>query len=188
MPLKTEAQIEDAVKYFTDIIQWVGWTATPENTYTLSAYECPIFIKQKLAEKKDSGKNGIATEHQQAKNYSTGQRKSLNSSYMTTKMSASKHSYKVLPPRPPLTTPCGKLQKKLELVTQTSTPIRTPQEHGHEAMLKKRKPSPITLPLYSNLTHRNPTPLPKPPSHHYWKPLSNSNSLSPASNDQRYKQ
>jgi hypothetical protein len=34
VPLKTEAHIEDAVKYFTDIIQWAGWTATPENTYT----------------------------------------------------------------------------------------------------------------------------------------------------------
>jgi hypothetical protein len=52
VPLKTEAQIEDVVKYFTDIIQWAGWTATPENTYTPSSYDCPIFIKQKLAEKK----------------------------------------------------------------------------------------------------------------------------------------
>jgi hypothetical protein len=41
------------------------------------------------------------------------------------------------------------------------------EEHGNEAMLKKRKPSPITLPLYSNLTHLNPTPLSKPPTYHY---------------------
>jgi hypothetical protein len=46
---------------------------------------------------------------------------------MNTKMPTSKRSYMVLPPRPPLTTPCGKLQKKLKPVTQTSTPIRTPQ-------------------------------------------------------------
>jgi hypothetical protein len=52
VPLKTDAQIEDAVKYFTDIIQWAGWTATSEDTYTLSSSDCPIFIKQKLAEKR----------------------------------------------------------------------------------------------------------------------------------------
>jgi hypothetical protein len=56
--LKTDAPIEDAVKYFNDIIQWAGWTATPETTYTPLSYDCPIFIKQKLAEKEDSGKNG----------------------------------------------------------------------------------------------------------------------------------
>jgi hypothetical protein len=50
--LETEAQIEDPVKYFTDLIQWAGWTATPETTCTPSSYEYPIFIKQKLAEKK----------------------------------------------------------------------------------------------------------------------------------------
>jgi hypothetical protein len=50
--LKTEAQIEDAVEYYTDLIQWVGWTATPETTCTTSSYDCPIFIRQKLAEKK----------------------------------------------------------------------------------------------------------------------------------------
>jgi hypothetical protein len=50
--LKTDAQIEDTVKYFADIIQWAGWTATPEDTYTPSSSDCPIFIKQKLAEKK----------------------------------------------------------------------------------------------------------------------------------------
>jgi hypothetical protein len=56
VPLKTDAQIEDAVKYFTDIIQWAGWTAIPKNTYTPSSSDCPIFIKQKLAEKKKTPK------------------------------------------------------------------------------------------------------------------------------------
>jgi hypothetical protein len=52
VPLKTEAQIEDAVKYFTDLIQWAGWTATPKTTCTTSSCDYPIFIKQKLAEKR----------------------------------------------------------------------------------------------------------------------------------------
>jgi hypothetical protein len=46
------SKIEDAVKYFTDLIQWAGWTASPETTCTTSSYDYPIFIKQKLAEKK----------------------------------------------------------------------------------------------------------------------------------------
>jgi hypothetical protein len=52
VPLKTEAEIEDAVKYFTDLIQWAGWTTTPETTCTTSSYDYPIFIKQKFAEKR----------------------------------------------------------------------------------------------------------------------------------------
>jgi hypothetical protein len=54
-------------------------------------------------------------------------------------------------------------------------------------MLIKRRPSPITLPLYSNLIHLNPTPFPKTPSHHFLKPLSNSNPLFNASHDPRCK-
>jgi hypothetical protein len=64
--------------------------------------------------KEDCGKNGTYTGQQQAKNYSTGLRKSLNSSFMTIKITTSKRSSTVLPPRPPLITPCGKLQKDLK--------------------------------------------------------------------------
>jgi hypothetical protein len=118
--------------------------------------------------KEDPGKNGTATGHQQAKNYSTRLRKSLNSSFMNTKKPTSKRSYTFLPPQPPLTTPCGKLQKKKNLNQSCKLlhQFGRHKEHGHVAMLKKRKPSPITLPLYSDLTHRNPTPLSKTPSHH----------------------
>jgi hypothetical protein len=52
LPLKTEVQIEDVVKYFTDIIQLAGWTATPETTCTTSSCDYPIFKKQNLAEKR----------------------------------------------------------------------------------------------------------------------------------------
>jgi hypothetical protein len=50
--LKTEQDIEAAVKFFNDTIQWAGWIATPEHTDTLKTYECPILIKQKIEEKK----------------------------------------------------------------------------------------------------------------------------------------
>jgi hypothetical protein len=45
---KTEADIEAAVKFFNDTIQWAGWNATPEHTDTPKTYNCPILIKQKI--------------------------------------------------------------------------------------------------------------------------------------------
>jgi hypothetical protein len=106
VPLKPDSQTEDADQYFNDIIPWAGWNATPETTYTPSSYTCPIFIKQKLAEKKkDFGENGNVPGHQRAKNYSTEQRKTSNNSYITTKITAFKSSYMVSHPQLPMTTP-----------------------------------------------------------------------------------
>jgi hypothetical protein len=50
--LKTDEDIEAAVKFFNDTVQWAGWNATPEHTGTLKPYECPILIKQKIEEKR----------------------------------------------------------------------------------------------------------------------------------------
>jgi hypothetical protein len=50
--LKTEDDIEAAVKFFNDTIQWAGWYAIPEHTDTLKTYDCPILIKQKNQRKK----------------------------------------------------------------------------------------------------------------------------------------
>jgi hypothetical protein len=93
----------------------------------------------------------------------------------------------VLLPRPTLITPCGKLQKNLKSLKLLHRFGRH-KEHEQESMLIKRRPSPITLPLYSSLTHLNLTPFLTTPSHHYWKPLPNSNPLSTASNGPRFKQ
>jgi hypothetical protein len=46
--LKTNFDIETAIKNFNDIIQWAGWTTTPEHTGAHQTYDCPILIKQKL--------------------------------------------------------------------------------------------------------------------------------------------
>jgi hypothetical protein len=43
--LKTEEDIEAAVKFFRGTIQWAGWNAMPEHTDTLKAYDCPILFK-----------------------------------------------------------------------------------------------------------------------------------------------
>jgi hypothetical protein len=50
--LKTEEDIEAAVKFFNDTIHWAGWNTTPEHTDTLKTYDCPILIKQKIQEKR----------------------------------------------------------------------------------------------------------------------------------------
>jgi hypothetical protein len=33
-------------------MQWAGWNATPRLTDTLTAYNCPMLIKQKIEEKR----------------------------------------------------------------------------------------------------------------------------------------
>jgi hypothetical protein len=50
--LKTEEDIQAAVKFFNHTIQWEGWNATPEHTDTLKTHDCPILIKQKIEEER----------------------------------------------------------------------------------------------------------------------------------------
>jgi hypothetical protein len=50
--LKTEEDIEAAVKFFNDTIQWAGWNATPEHTETVKTYGCSILFKQKTEKNK----------------------------------------------------------------------------------------------------------------------------------------
>jgi hypothetical protein len=52
VPLKTEEDIEAAVKSFNDTVQWAGWNATPEHTDALKIYDFPIILKQKIEEKR----------------------------------------------------------------------------------------------------------------------------------------
>jgi hypothetical protein len=50
--LKTEEDIEAAVKFLNHTVQWAGWNATPEHTDRLKTCDCPILIKQKIEEKR----------------------------------------------------------------------------------------------------------------------------------------
>jgi hypothetical protein len=50
--LKTKEDIEPAVKFFNDKIQWAGWNTMPEHTDTVKTYDCPIIIKQKTEERR----------------------------------------------------------------------------------------------------------------------------------------
>jgi hypothetical protein len=111
--LKTEEDIEAAVKFFNDTIQCAGWNATPEHTDTLQTNGCPIFIKQKSKKREDSVEVGTDYEHQRAKDYLTQQHRNSNNSSIGTKMIAFKYSCKVLHQQNSLTIPCGRRPRKL---------------------------------------------------------------------------
>jgi hypothetical protein len=72
---KSEEDIEAAIKFFNDTIQWAGWNATPEHTDTLEAYDCLILSKQNIEEKENSIETGTDYEHPKAKDYLTQQHK-----------------------------------------------------------------------------------------------------------------
>jgi hypothetical protein len=88
----------------------------------------PSSSNKSSLKKEDSGKNGTATGHQQAKNYSTGLCKSLNSSSMNTKNSNIQTFLHGLTPTASTNYSLWKTTKKLKPVTQTSSPIQTPQD------------------------------------------------------------
>jgi hypothetical protein len=134
-----------------------------------------------LLKKGDCGKNGTYTRQQEAKNYSTGLQKSLNSSFMTTKIKTSKRFSMVLTPRPPLITP-WKTIKKLKQVTQTSTPLRTPQ--GTWAKTNADKTHAFTNHLATVFQLHQPEPNSLPDD----TLTSLVETPSPASNSPRYKQ
>jgi hypothetical protein len=50
--LKTEEDIEAAVEFFNDTIQWAGWNVAPEHIDTVKTYDCHTLIKQKIEEKR----------------------------------------------------------------------------------------------------------------------------------------
>jgi hypothetical protein len=52
IPLKTEIDIEEAVENITIAIQHAEWQATPNRNEQDFKEECPIVVKQKVAEKK----------------------------------------------------------------------------------------------------------------------------------------
>jgi hypothetical protein len=83
----------------------------PEHKDAFKTYKYTILIKQKIKEKKeDSVEAGTDYEHQGANNYSMQQHRDSNNS--STKMTASKLSYKDLHLQNPLTAPCGRQSRK----------------------------------------------------------------------------
>ena len=67
IPLKTEIDIEEAVENITKLIQNAAWQATPDRNDQTTTEECPIIIKQKLAEKRKARKRWQLTRAPQDK-------------------------------------------------------------------------------------------------------------------------
>jgi transposase len=104
VPLKTEENIEAAVKYFNDTIQWAGWNSTPEHTDLLITSDYHILVKQKNSRKTKiqhtdlpitsdypilvKQKNSSKTKQQKAKEYSSQQHKNLSNFPKTYKNNA----------------------------------------------------------------------------------------------------
>jgi hypothetical protein len=109
------------------VIQWAGWTATPENTYTPSSYDCPIFIKQKLAEKRRLWKEWHRTRIPTSKkllNRASHNLRQLLHQHKNANIQTFLHG---LTPTASTDYSLWKTTKKLKTVTQPSLPIRTSQ-------------------------------------------------------------
>jgi hypothetical protein len=52
IPLKTTDDIEEAVKFFTDTVQWAGWKATPPLAARHGISACPLIIQEQLTAKR----------------------------------------------------------------------------------------------------------------------------------------
>jgi hypothetical protein len=135
--LKTEEDIEAAVKFFNDTIQRAGWDATPEHTDMFKTYDCPILIKQKLKKMEDSIEVGTNYEHQRAKDYLIQQHRISNNSSITTEMTAYKRSCMVLHQQNPLPIPCGRTARKSNRSRNLLHHLGDHKELGQEAMLNK---------------------------------------------------
>jgi hypothetical protein len=127
VPLKTESQIEDTVKYFNDIIQWAEWNATLETTYTPSSYTCPIFIKQKLAEKRRLRREWQRTRTPTSKKLLNRATQDLKQLLHHHKNDGIQNFLHGLTPTASTNYSLWKTTKKLKTVTQPSTPVRTSQ-------------------------------------------------------------
>ena len=67
IPLKTEIDIEEAAENIPKLIQNAAWQATPCRKDQTPTEECPIIIKQKLAEKRQARKRWQLTRAPQDK-------------------------------------------------------------------------------------------------------------------------
>jgi hypothetical protein len=97
IPLKTKDDIEEAVKFFTDTVQWAGWKATPPLPARTGINACPLIIQQQ--QNVNYGATGTPSEHQRAKDYLMQQHDTSNNSSVQSRTIKSKLFFKNLHPR-----------------------------------------------------------------------------------------
>jgi hypothetical protein len=126
VPLKPDFDIEVAIKNFDDIIQWAGWTITPEHTEARQIYDCPILIKQKLLNERRLRRNWrfSTPESKRLLNAATRELKQLlidtnNASFQTILQDLS--------PTASTDFSLWKAAKEVKQATNSSHPLRTTQ-------------------------------------------------------------
>jgi hypothetical protein len=108
VPLKTTTDTEAAINTFTNLTQWAGWTSTPELSKVRLASNGPLFIKQKLLEKRRLRRTWLRFHPPYIKCQLNKATRELKHLPQTTTTPASSTTYKNSPLQHPLTSPYGK--------------------------------------------------------------------------------
>jgi hypothetical protein len=126
VPLKTPTDIEDAVKLFTDVVQWAGWTATPPSLAKPQHFGCPIAIKQKLAEKRKLRRDWQRLRTPESKRLLNAATRDLKQRLRQFRNDRVQHFLQGLQPTASTDYSLWKATRHLKHVTLPSPPLRTP--------------------------------------------------------------
>jgi hypothetical protein len=125
--LKIEEDIEAAVKFFNDTVQWIGWNATPEHTDTLKTYDCPILIKQQIEGKRRLRRGWHRLRAPKSKRLLNTAKQDLKQLLNKNKNDCIQTFLQGLTPRESTDYSLWKATKKMKQVKKPSPPLRTSQ-------------------------------------------------------------
>jgi hypothetical protein len=126
VPLKTTADIEASVKFFNDTVQWAGWKATPKLSAANRIHDCPISIKQKLAEKRKPRRDWHRFRTPESKRLLNAATQDLKQLLRKIKNDRVQTLLQGLQPTASTDYSLWKATKNLKRITQPSPPLRTP--------------------------------------------------------------
>ncbi|PNF20480.1 RNA-directed DNA polymerase from mobile element jockey [Cryptotermes secundus] len=127
VPLKTPSDIEAAINSFNNLIQWAGWSSTPESPIVHQTSNCPLIIKQKILHKRSLRRIWHATHSRTVKrqlNKATYELKQLLSNNFNESF---QHYIQNLSPTASSNYSIWKAVKKNKHITTPSPPLLTPQ-------------------------------------------------------------
>jgi hypothetical protein len=113
IPLMTTDDIEEAVKFFTDTVQWAGWKETPPLPARSGINACPLIIQQQLAAKRKLRRDWHHFRTPESKRLLNAATQDLKQLIRTIKNDQAQTFLQELTPRQPPTTPCGRQLKTL---------------------------------------------------------------------------
>jgi hypothetical protein len=125
IPLKTTDDIEEAVKSFTDTVQWAGWKATPPLPNRTRINACPLKIQQQLAAIRKLRRNWQHFRTPENKRLLNAATQDLKQLIRTSKNDQVHAFLQELTPTAATDYPLWKATKNLKRVTHSSPPLRT---------------------------------------------------------------